>query len=184
MKLLTESSQKSDLTLQRWATIGACFTTTHHSWVTYWGYGMVQQQQMRCHDCKPCELWSRFGWMLQTFERTQQKQWLCLAEKGPHRSLFHNKTTHHALVTYRGHGIVQQQQMRWHMGAHHVSFGPDLVRFFFELLTWSSQNSDFAWQRWALRSLFHNKTSLTGHIWRTWNGLAATNEVSWLQTMW
>jgi hypothetical protein len=50
-------------------------------------------------------------------------------------------------------------------------------------LTGPSQNSDPAWLRWAIRSLFHNKTSLIGLIWRTWNGLAATDEVSWLQTM-
>jgi hypothetical protein len=44
----------------------------------------------------------------------------------------------------------------------------------------SSQKSDLAWQRWATRTLFCHKTSLIGHIWRTWNGPAATDEMSWL----
>jgi hypothetical protein len=52
------------------------------------------------------------------------------------------------------------------------------------LLSASSQKSDLAWQIWATESLFHNKTSFIGHIWRTWNGPAATVEVSWLQTAW
>jgi hypothetical protein len=34
------------------------------------------------------------------------------------------------------------------------------------------------------RRLFCNKTSLIGHTWSPWNGPAATEEVSWLQTTW
>ena len=64
------------------------------------------------------------------------------------------------------------------MAANPVTFGSDLVGAI-KIQAGFSQKMDLAWQRWATRSLFHNKTSLIGHIWRAWNGPAATDDVSW-----
>jgi hypothetical protein len=49
-------------------------------------------------------------------------------------------------------------------------------------LTGFGPKTDLAWHRWSTRSWFHTKTSLIGHIPRPWNGPAAMNEVSCLQT--
>jgi hypothetical protein len=62
-----------------------------------------------------------------------------------------------------------------------MSFGPDFLVGQFKAFGRIQPKMDSAWLRWATRSLFHNKTSLIGHIWRTWNGPAATDEVLWLQ---
>jgi hypothetical protein len=63
-----------------------------------------------------------------------------------------------------------------------MSLGSDLVGCFEIFERMIQPKKDLAWQRWATRSLFHNKTPLFGPIWRAWNGPAATDEVLWLQT--
>ena len=90
----------------------ACFATSIHTSVTYGRHGMVQQQQMRCHGCKPHEFWLRFGWVLRKFWQRLAKKWTWLGRDGPPGACFTSK--HHSLVTYGGHGMVQQQQMRCH----------------------------------------------------------------------
>ena len=92
---------------------GACFTSKHHSLVTYGGHGMVQQQQMRCHGRKQHELWlDGSGWMIQNDWQSQAKKWTWLGRDGPPGACFTAK--HHPLVSYGGHGMVQKQQMRCH----------------------------------------------------------------------
>ena len=91
---------------------GACFTAKHHSLVTYEGHGMAQQQHMRCHGCKLHEFWLRAVWVLGNFWQGPAKKWTWLCRDGPPGACFTSK--HHSLVTYGGHGMVQQQQMRFH----------------------------------------------------------------------
>jgi hypothetical protein len=63
-----------------------------------------------------------------------------------------------------------------------VSAGLRLVGCFQTFLTRSGPKIGFAWHRWSTKRWFHIKTSLIGHIPRPWTDLAATDEVSWLQT--
>ena len=141
---------------------------------------MVQQQQMRCHGCKLREFLPRAGWVLRKFWQGPAKKWTGIGrDDGPPGACFTKK--HHPLVTYGGHGMVQKQQMRCH-GCKPHEFWPRagwMLRNFWQN---PATKMDLAWQRWATRSLFHNKTSPIGHIWRSLNGPAATDEVPWLQT--
>jgi hypothetical protein len=123
--------------------------------------------------------------LLWTFDRTQRKEWLGLAEMG-HQELVSVTTTHHSLITYGGHGMVQQQKMRWHScTANHVSFGPDLVECF-KTFDRAQPEQWLGLAKTDYQELIsqQNNPSLMGHIWRTWNGPAAIDEVTCLQTMW
>ena len=79
-----------------------------------------------------------------------------------------------------GHGMVQQQQMRCH-GCKLMSLGSDLVGYFKTLdmiqpIMWLGLAEMDQWKIPPIK----RSHILIGHIWRTWNGPAATDEeVSW-----
>jgi hypothetical protein len=85
---------------------------------------------------------------------------------------------HHSLDTYGGHGMVQQPPVLSHASKRH-QLCPNL-RQSAKLVDNGSPKSGRARHRWGLRSWFGTASSLIGHIWRTWNGSAASCTVTCL----